>query len=254
MIALYDTVRTSTGSSDTLPSMPMYEYDLMPTLESLELLKQSLESYLIELSYRYQTSTKSSTDDEQQSKSGIDNDDDIRDSALDTFSETSSLIEPMNVSKLLTTPDSKLMNILEVRSSASSDDKKTINSSSSPTSSNQNDSKTDNQHSLNSHTLTTVDELNSHFSPLSIQNAQIDRQISDEGYRSVRNEQQQQQFQHIKVNVTTGNHSLPLLTRSKSYDCAEKVDRWLSTTTPLASSLPIAVYHNTNFQVKLYKF
>ncbi|CAF5129047.1 unnamed protein product [Rotaria sp. Silwood1] len=100
MIALYNNVRSSTGSSDTLPSMPMYEYDLFPTIQSLELLKQSLESYLIELKYRYENNFKSSNDDEQQSKSGIEfDDDDIRDSALDTFSETSSLTEPTNISK-----------------------------------------------------------------------------------------------------------------------------------------------------------
>ncbi|CAF3791940.1 unnamed protein product [Rotaria sordida] len=239
MIALYNNVRSLTGSSDTLPSMPMYEYDLFPTIQSLEFLKQSLESYLIELKYRYQNNFKSLNDDEQQSKSGIEiDDDDIRDSALDTFSETSSLIEPMNISKQLTNSSTKLMNILEVRSSTSSDDKKPIDSSSSPPSSNHSDSKKDYQDYLNS-TLTKIEELNSQFSPLTIQ---IDRQISDEGYRSVRNEQQQQ------ITRTTSNHNLPSLTRSESYDSTEKVDQWLSTTSPLASSLPISINYNTNFQ------
>ncbi|CAF2390879.1 unnamed protein product [Rotaria sp. Silwood2] len=242
MIALYNNVRSSTGTSDTLPSMPMYEYDLSHTIQSLELLKQSLESYLIELKYRYQNNFKSSNDDEQQSKSGIEiDDDDIRDSALDTFSETSSLIEPMNISKQLTNPDPNLMNILEVRSSTSSDDKKTINSSSSSPSSNHSDSKKDNQDYLNS-TLTKIEELNSHFAPLSMENIQIDRQISDEGYRSVRNEQQQQ------VIETTSNHNSPVLTRSENYDSTEKVDQWLSTTSPLTSSVPMSISYNTNFQ------
>ncbi|CAF0897115.1 unnamed protein product [Rotaria sp. Silwood1] len=243
MIALYNNVRSSTGSSDTLPSMPMYEYDLFPTIQSLELLKQSLESYLIELKYRYENNFKSSNDDEQQSKSGIEfDDDDIRDSALDTFSETSSLTEPTNISKQLTNSSTKLMNIIEIRSSTSSDDKKTINSSSSPPSSDDHsDLKKDNQDDLNS-TLTKIEELNIHIPPLSIENTQIDRQISDEGYRSVRNEQQQQ------VIETTSNHNLPVLTRSASYDSTEKVDQWLSTTSPLASSGSISISCNTNFQ------
>ena len=42
-------------SSDTLPSMPMYEYDLLPTIKSLESFKQSLEFYLGELSRRQQS-------------------------------------------------------------------------------------------------------------------------------------------------------------------------------------------------------
>ncbi|CAF4668499.1 unnamed protein product, partial [Rotaria sp. Silwood2] len=206
------------------------------------LLKQSLESYLIELKYSYQNNFKLLKDDEQQSKSGIEIDDDIRDSALVTFSETSSLIEPMNISKQLSNSSTKLMNILEVRSSTSSDDKKPIDSSSSPPSSNHSDSKKDNQDYLNS-TLTKIEELNFQFSPLTIQNIQIDRQISDEGYRSVRNEQQEQ-----ITETTTSNHNLPALTRSQSYDSTEKVDQWLSTTSPLASSVPMSISYNTNFQ------
>lgn len=239
MIALYNTVRGSTGSYDTLPSMPMYEYELIPTIQSLEFLQQSLESYLSELSCRYETNVKSSNnDDEEQSKSGIDNEeDDIRDSALDTFSETSSLIEPMHIAKQLVTPNSTLMNILEVRSSASSDDKKTINSSSSPPSSNHSDSKKDKQLTLNS-TSTKLEDLSSH-----LQSIQIDRQISDEGYRSVRNEQQQQ------VTGATSNPCLSLLTRSQSYDSTKKVDQWLSNATSLASSAPMSISINTNFQV-----
>jgi hypothetical protein len=227
MIALYNNVRSSTGSSDTLPSMPMYEYDLHPTIQSLEFFKQSLESYLTELSFRYLTI---SIDDEQQSKSN--EDDDIRDSVLDSVSEASSLIEPTNLQKQM----------FESRLSTSSDDKKTLTSSSStsspPPSSNHSDSKKDYQC-----TLTTVDELNSHSQPLINHNAQIDRQISDEGYRSVQNDQQQQ------GTGTISNHHSPLLTRSKSYDCTDKVGQWLSNTTPLASSLPRSITYHTDFQV-----
>jgi len=219
MIALYNNVRASTGSSDTLPSMPMYEYDLYPTIQSIEFLKQSLESYLSELSIR---SLKFSIDDEQ-----FNEDEDIRDSALDTVSETSSLIEPKK-------------QVLQSRLSTSSDEKKTL--ASSPPSSNNSDTKKDYQC-----TLTTVDELNSHFQPLAIHNAQIDRQISDEGYRSVQNEQQQQQQQQITGTISS--HNSPLLTRSKSYDCAEKVGRWLSNTTTLASSVPRSITYHTDFQV-----
>jgi hypothetical protein len=187
--------------------MPMYEYDLFQTIQSLELLKQSLESYLTELSIRY-------------SKCSVDNDkpedDDIRDSALDTVSETSSLIEPI---KQTISP-----NNLETRSSTSSDEKKTLISSSSPSQSSK------------------IEELNSHL--LLNNNPQIDRQISDEGYRSVQNEQQQS-----VPGIIIGNPHSPLLTRSKSYDCTEKVDRWLAHTTPLPSSLPMTITYNTDFQV-----
>jgi hypothetical protein len=220
MIALYNNIRASTGSSDTLPSMPMYEYDLYPTIQSIEFLKQSLESYLSELSIR---SLKFSIDDEQ-----FNEDEDIPDSALDTVSETSSLIEPKK-------------QVLQSRLSTSSDEKKTL--ASSPPSSDHSDTKKDYQC-----TLTTVDELNSHFKHLAIHNAQIDRQISDEGYRSVQNEQQQQQQQQ-QITGTISNHNSPLLTRSKSYDCAEKVGRWLSNTTTLASSVPRSITYHTDFQV-----
>jgi hypothetical protein len=217
MIALYNNIRISTGSFDTLPSMPMYEYDLYPTIQSLEFLKQSLESYLTELSNRPR---KISIDNNEH-----DDDDDIRDSALDTVSETSSLIEPTNLPQ----------EILGSRLSTSSDEKKTL--ASSPPSSNHSDSKKDYPC-----TLTIVEELNSHFQPLTIHNAQIDRQISDEGYRSVQNEQQQ-------ILGTLSNNNSPLLTRSKSYDCTEKVGQWLSNTTPLASSLSRSITFNTDFQV-----
>ena len=220
MIHLYDNVRSSTGSSDTLPSMPLYEYDLQPTIQSLEFLKQSLESYLNELNLR---TLKISIEDEQQNE-----DEDIRDSALDSVSETSSSL--MESTKAI--PQSRL-------STSSSDERKTLASSSSPpppfpsSSSNHEDS-----HCL----LTTVDELNGHSQPLSTDNPQIDRQMSDEGYRSVQNEQQQQQ-----QTESLSNQNSPLLTRSKSYDCTDKVGIWLSHTTP--SSLPKSSTFHQDFQV-----
>jgi beta-xylosidase len=99
---------------------------------------------------------------------------------------------------------------LQSRLSTSSDERKTLTSSSS----NHSDSKKDYQL-----TLKTVEELNSHFAPLCIGNAQIDRQISDEGYRSVQNEQQQQ------VTGTISNHNSPLLIRSKSYESTFKCSK-----------------------------
>ena len=53
MITLYNSVRTSSGSSDALPSMPMFEYDLLTTIKALELVKRSLESYLNEVSTHF---------------------------------------------------------------------------------------------------------------------------------------------------------------------------------------------------------
>ena len=209
MIHLYDNVRLSSGSSDTLPSMPMYEFDLQPTIQALELLKQSLESYLNELNLR---TLKISINDEQ-----LNEDEDIRDSVLDSVSETSSsLMEPTKA-------------ILQSRLSSSSDERKTLASSSSPppplSSFNHDDSSKDGHCKL-----TPVDELNGHSQPISIVNLPpIDRQISDEGYRSVQNEQQQQIG-------SISNQNSPLLTRSKSYDCTDKVGTWLSNTN--ASSLP----------------
>jgi len=235
MIILYNDVRASTGNSDALPFMPMFEYELPPTIKALQLMEQSVESYLNELSKREQYQLPISIDEEQ---SEIAEDDDIRDSALDTYSETSSLIEPINISKDLTSVIPQLMNIPEARSSSSSDDKKTIVSSSSPPSSHHSHSKTEHQPSSTS-PLTTVEELPPYLPPLTIQIAQIERQISDEGYRSVRNEQQQQ--------ATGNNNNSPLLIRSKSLDCTEKVDKWLSSTTP---PLPISITdENVNFQV-----
>jgi hypothetical protein len=225
MITLYNDVRTSTGSSDTLPSMPMFEYELPPTIKALQLMEQSVESYLTELIEREQYHLPIPTDEE---RSEIPEDDDIQDSALDTYSEASSLIESTNISKVSISAIPQLMNIPEARSSSSSDDKKTIVSSSSPPSSHHSHSKTEHQ-SLSTGPLTTVEELPTYFPPLTIQIAQMERQISDEGYRSVRNEQQQQ---------ATGINSSPLFIRSKSLDCTEKVDKWLSsTTTPLPISI-----------------
>lgn len=233
MIVLYNDVRTSSGNSDTLPYMPLYEYELSPTVKALQLLEQSVQSYLNELSKRELYHLTNPTD-EQQQRNEIVEDDDIRDSALDTFSETSSLIETINISKDSASTIPQLMNIPEVRSSSSSDDKKTVVSSASPASSHHSHSKSEHQSPL-----TTVEELPSYLPPLTIQIAQMERQISDEGYRSVRNEKQQQQR-------ATGNNS-PLLIRSNSYDCTEKVDKWLSSTTPpLALSMTDEKFNSNN--------
>jgi hypothetical protein len=242
MIILYNDVRKSTGNSDTLPFMPMFEFELLPTIEALQLMEQSVQSYLNELTKREQYHFSTPIDEE---RSEIIEDDDIRDSALDTYSETSSLMEPILISKDSTSVLPQLMNIPEARSSSSSDDKKTIVSSSSPPSSHHSHSKIEHQ-SSSTGPLTTVEELPSYLPPLTIQIAQIERQISDEGYRSVRNENQQQQ--------TTGTNNSPLLIRSKSYDCTEKVDKWLSTTTPplpisnTDENLNLNNNNNTDFQ------
>jgi hypothetical protein len=224
MIVLYNDVRASSGNSDTLPFMPMFEHELVPTVKALQLMEQSVESYLNELSQRDQDHLSIPIDEE---RSEIVEEDDIRDSALDTYSEASSLIEPTYFSKDLKSVIPQLINIPEARSSSSSNDKKTIASSSSPSSSHHSHSKTEPQSSSTA-PLTTVEELPSYLPPLTIQIAQIERQISDEGYRSVRNEKQQQA-------TGTQNNKLPLLTRSSSYDCTEKVDKWLSSTTPPSS-------------------
>lgn len=198
MIQLYDQVRSSTGSSDTLPSMPLYEYDLQSTIQALEFLKQSFESYLNEFNLR---TLKISIEDE---------DEDIRDSALDSVSETSSsLLE--STTKVI--PPSRL-------STSSSDERKTLASSSSPP-------PIPSSYQDSNCILTTVEELNGHSQLVSTYN----RQTSDEGYRSVQNEQQQQQ-QQIE---SRSNPNSPSLTRSKCYDCTDKVGQWLSHTTPSKS-------------------
>jgi hypothetical protein len=212
--------------------MPLYEYELSPTVKALQLLEQSVQSYLNELSKRELYHLPNLTDEQQQDNEIVE-DDDIRDSALDTFSETSSLIETINISKDSASAIPQLMNIPEARSSSSSDDKKTVVSSASPPSSHHSHSKSEHQSPL-----TTVEELPPYLPPLAIEIAQMERQISDEGYRSVRNEKQQQQ--------ATGNNS-PLLIRSNSYDCTEKVDKWLSSTTPpLALSMTDENFNSNN--------
>lgn len=196
MIALYNQIRSSTDSSDTLPSMPMYEYELYSTIQSLESFQQSLESYLTELTNRV-------------TKLSLVDDDDIRDSALDTVSETSSLIEPFKENSI----DEKKLFV------------STLNS---------------NRMKKNcSCLLASVDENHSNLLINPNYHNQIDRQISDEGYRSVQNDQQQ------IPNLIT-NHTSPLLTRSKSYDSTDKVDQWLINTT--AKSLPQTISSNQDFK------
>lgn len=185
MIALYDDVRTCSGNCDTLPVMPLYDHDIPSIIKSLQLMDESLQSYLNDLS--------------KSEHEPINRD---QDSALDTFSETSSLMDSNEICKDLI----EIANIPQARSSSSSDDKKTIVSSSSATSSHPDQSQS-------IIPLTPVEEFPSLTLP-------IERQISDEGYRSVRNEQRQ----------NSSTHPSPLLIRSKSYDSSEKVGQWLSTT------------------------
>ncbi|CAF1109545.1 unnamed protein product [Adineta ricciae] len=215
MIALYNNIRSSSGSSDTLPSMPMYEYELYSALQALEFFKQSLESYSSELSRYY---IKPTIEDEQQNKFESGGDDDIPDSALDTYSDNSSLLESIQDTVL---PQPQKGNRLEGRLSISSDDKKTLISSSS--------------------NKDEYEESNNHCETTHKPNGQIDRQISDEGYRSVRHEQQPQ------VIKTTSNPNSPLLTRSESFNCAEKVGQWLSNTIS-TSSVPMALNYYIDFQ------
>lgn len=205
MIALYDDVRTLSGNSDTLPVMPLYDYEIPTIIKALQMMEESLQSYLNDLS-KYE-------EQDRHCEQHHHDDGDIQDSALDTFSEASSLIESNEICQDSIIIPPQLVNIPEARSSSSSDDKKTVVSSSSPTSSDHGHSKLVEQQSSSIGPLTTVDEL----PPFTVQ---IDRQISDEGYRSVRNEQRQ----------IPSTHPSPLLIRSKSYDCAEKVGQWLSTT------------------------
>ena len=182
MISLYTDVRLSSGASDTLPSMPMFEYEVLPAVKALEVLEQSVQSYLSESTRRdvQQNVWTNNADDLLETDS-------IRDSALDTYSETSSLVEPILHAKeaLIARP--------EQRSSSSSDEKRTIVSSSS------------------SSAVLPKEDL---FPSLTFQ---IERQVSDEGYRSVRNGKQQSE-------ETTASSLM------KSYALTEKVDQWLSAT------------------------
>lgn len=200
IISLYDEIRNS--ANDLLPPMPMYHADLTQTMKALDVLEQSVQSYLNE---SRQTSI-SNRDDSQENES-------IRDSALDTYSETSSLVEPLPLNKDATFIPT------EQRSSSSSDEKKTIvssSSSSSGPSSHQSQSKID----PSSH-LTTVEEVSSTSSVTA-----MDRQISDEGYRSVRNDHQQQ---HQQAANPPSNDPIPsLLDRSATLDLTERIDLWLS--------------------------
>lgn len=175
MISLYTDVRLSSGSSDALPSMPMFEYELLPSIQALEVIEQSFKSYLVNVA-------TNAAD---------------RDSAVDTYSETSSSIEP-----IVSSTDALSLRP-EQRSSSSSSEKKTIVSSSSSS-------------------ATAALPQNEEVSALTFQ---IERQVSDEGYRSVRNGQQQS---HETTTTTTS-----LL---KSYALTEKIDQWLSNTNDYAQS------------------
>jgi hypothetical protein len=224
MISLYNEVRMSSGNTDTLPSMPMFEYEVSPAVNALGLIEQSVRSYLNELTERYHRSSLSTSShgDAHETES-------IRDSALDTFSDTSSLslLETVHLADDLSTAIPSLMLRPEQRSSSSSDEKKTIVSSSSPPSSHHSHVNVDHSPAALAGACSHVDDVAA-LHPLTIQLAQIDRQMSDEGYRSVRNEQQQ---------FTGVEQPMVLLTRSTSYDCTDKVDQWLSKSTGSALSL-----------------
>ncbi|CAF3406716.1 unnamed protein product [Rotaria sp. Silwood2] len=76
MVNLYNGVRKTNGNSDAFPYISIFEYELLPGIKALQLMEQSIQSYLI-----------------------IPEDDDIQHSTLHTYSETSSLIEPSSISK-----------------------------------------------------------------------------------------------------------------------------------------------------------
>lgn len=177
MITLYNHVRSISGSSDTLPSMPMFECDLLPTIKCLESIEQSLEFYLGELSRREQSRSSHRIEEPQA---------ETEDSALETFSNASSLVETT-------------INRFDLVSSRFNDKKRPIRSS-------------------------------------SPQN--LDRQISDEGYRSVRNDPEKRLDR----------------VRSKSDEHLNQLDQSFTKMINLSSSLPklIQIFPEdslTDFQV-----
>ncbi|CAF3041564.1 unnamed protein product [Rotaria sp. Silwood2] len=109
MVNLYNGVRKTNGNSDAFPYISIFEYELLPGIKALQLMEQSIQSYL---------------------------------------NHQSSSIAP----------------------------------------------------------LTTIKEFSSDLSPLTIQIGQIERQISDKSFCSVRNKKKQQQATGIY------NHNSPLLT------------------------------------------
>lgn len=234
MISLYNNVRSTSESSDTLPTMPMLEYELVPAIKALESFKQSLEFYLEELANRQRFRSITFTDD-QQSRSGLENED----SALDSFSEASSLIEP------ITQQSKSILDsiyIPDYASSSSSDDRKTILSSCTI----QNYLKNPNSDCYNDQ-LNDIDEDQS----ITDETIAINRQISDEGYRSVRNEQP-------KLSNENSHHQSGLIfTRSNSYDSNERLNQLSLMKTSLSTSLPTLnnYFHNNenNFQVEFNK-
>ena len=126
----------------------------------------------------------------------------MKNSALDTFSEASSLIE---------TIPNRINHLEIVSSSSSSDEKRTVTSACLSIPTDQREKEDD-----------------------YLKDLTIDRQISDEGYRSVRNEQQKRIHRDY----------------SKSDQSLEKVGRWLTTT--FSSSVPktMKFFESTNFQVE----
>jgi hypothetical protein len=76
-------VRAFNRNFDTLPFMPMFEYELLPTIKVLQLIEQNIESYLSRLSERYQYHLSVPIDEE---RSEIVKNDDVRDSVSNTYS------------------------------------------------------------------------------------------------------------------------------------------------------------------------
>ncbi|CAF0834627.1 unnamed protein product [Didymodactylos carnosus] len=266
MLQLYNTIRSS--YPDTMQSMPMYEYEIKPALKTLEFIQQSLESYLNELDHRKlspsSTVTRETTaeeedrnlplDDEQESDEIIqeEQDEHVLSSAVDSavednYSETSSLdlLPQVNLPAL-----SFLPLIKEQRSSSSSSSKKATNSPPSTTTSSHRQSiSAPSQPQQDDAFLPPVDEdphpsvITAVSLPPNIFN--IDRQISDEGYRSCRGGRGggdctpgQQHLQQQSGAVR------PTLCRSKSYDSSEKVDHWLQQHAP-STKQPLSLHQSS---------
>lgn len=214
IISLYNDVRTTHGNSDAFPSMPMFEYDLIQTVQSLEMVENSIRSYLDELLTRNPVVMTMSNRDESEHESN-------RDSLLDTFSESSSMIEP--VFTVINNQNSNDENDVQsaLQSSSSSDDKKTVVSTSTSSTrrsySNIDQSLANNEVSLAINTTFVNCTQQLHINS-------IDRQISDEGYRSVVLDQQR--------STTLDSAQLPLI-QPQTYNSTEKVDQWLTSTSSI---------------------
>ncbi|CAF0940987.1 unnamed protein product [Didymodactylos carnosus] len=253
MLQLYNTIRSS--YLDTMQSMPMYEYEIKPAIKTLEFIQQSLESYLSELDNRQlslsstvsQLTLKSTTEqDQEQASNGKQENEDIIpeeqdehifssviDSAVeDTYSETSSFdLLPQAI-----LPTLPIVRHIKEKQSPSSSKTATSSPPSIATSSPRQSLFTPSSPQRDHEFLLSVDE-DSQLPPataisLSPNGLNIDRQTSDEGYRSCRGGRGgdctpiQSHCQRQVIAVKS------ILFRSKSYDSCEKVDHWLQQQTP----------------------